>query len=93
MACEGDWNNDKTAMTEDATFQTLSRLCDLGTENEAYWITDESLSSEYVVSVDAAYLPARFTGQTRFKLTVNGLVYYFEAAGLGLMSIRPSSRM
>ncbi len=76
-------NNNKTAMTEDATFQTLSRLCDLGTENEAYWITDESLSSEYVVSVDAAYLPARFTGQTRFKLTVNGLVYYFEAAGFG----------
>jgi len=74
-------NDDKTAMTENATFQTLSRLRDLGTENEAYWITDKSLSSEYVVSVDAAYLPARFTGQTRFKITMNGLVYYFEAVG------------
>ena len=75
-------NNDKTTMTGDATFQTLYRLLDLGTEGETYTIIDEFVSDEYVISVDTDYLPARFTGQTRFRILVNDELYYFEQSEL-----------
>jgi hypothetical protein len=70
--------NGKTTTTPDATFMTTYRVRDLGVEGTAFTITDETSWNEYAVSVDTKYLPARFTGETRFSIVLNGTVYDFE---------------
>ncbi len=71
--------NGKTATTTpDATFITIYRLRDLGTEGVVYTLENDTDFDQYNVGFDIDDLPARFDGMTEFQILVNGQRYVFE---------------